>query len=426
MLITVSCDVIPTKAKQEWKPFFTSNKYQYDSSGVVCVVSKYRLKGGLGLSEILTRWMDVGKFVPYEGNTGTDPYLAAAVLFSGVLIVLSFYLMSIALALFTYKRRGTQPAWSAAMFAILAFAGGTTYLISIWMPWHPLRWLDAIVACITALMSIAAMIFVWQSVLKAVEPRPKSTKELHDVIRQLEHEVNERRRAEQALHKSQELLHQLVAYQERVKEDERKRIAREIHDELGQNLMALRIDVSVLQARIAEVHPTLNEKVRIALSHIDTSIKAVRIIINNLRPSVLDLGLHAAIEWQVNEFERRTGIACELTMDDEKSGFDLDDDRATALFRILQESLTNVARHAQASMVQIDLSRQDDGFCMTITDNGVGFFPGCRRKPNSFGLLGIGERISALGGEFAVESDPGQGTVLKVTIPVDAPVAMDG
>jgi signal transduction histidine kinase len=215
----------------------------------------------------------------------------------------------------------------------------------------------------------------------------------------------------------------LVAYQERVKEDERKRIAREIHDELGQNLMALRIDVSVLQARIAESTPALNERVRIALKHIDTSIKAVRIIINNLRPSVLDLGLHAAIEWQVNEFERRTGIACSLKMDEEQSSFDLDDNRATALFRILQESLTNVARHAQASQVEIDVGRQEDRFCMTISDNGVGLYPGCRRKPNSFGLLGIGERVSTLGGEFKVESDEGQGTVVRVTIPTDTPVA---
>lgn len=370
--------------------------------------------------------MEVGRFLPYEGSSGNAPYLAVIVIVSNVLIALSFYSTAVALARFTRNRSIIQATWPTVVFFVLAFATGTAYLISIWMPWHPVHWLDAIVKSITAMISIAATMLLWRTVLKTPVPMRKSSKELHDVIRQLEHEVSERKRAEQALQKSQELLHQLVAYQERVKEDERKRIAREIHDELGQNLMALRIDISILQARIAEMNPALNEKVRIALSHIDTSIKAVRIIINNLRPSVLDLGLHAAIEWQVNEFERRTGIACTLTMDDEKSGFDLDDDRATALFRILQESLTNVARHAQASMVQIDLHRQDDLFFMRIADDGVGLFPGCRRKPNSFGLLGIGERVSTLGGDFAVESDTGQGTVLTVTIPVEAPVAMHG
>lgn len=378
------------------------------------------------MTEISMHWMSFGRLASHEGVAAADPYLATVVFVAGLLIALSFYSMSIVLAHFIYKRRNVQQPWLATVLAILAFAIGTSYLVSAWMPWHPPLWSVAALEGITALVSIAAVIFLRRAILKALESTPRSTQELHDVIRQLEHEVNERIRAEQALHKSQKLLHQLVAYQERVKEDERKRIAREIHDELGQNLMALRIDVSVLQARIAEVHPALNENVRIALSHIDTSIKAVRIIINNLRPAVLDLGLHAAIEWQVNEFERRTGIACSLTMDDERSGFDLDDHRATALFRILQESLTNVARHAQASVVEIDVGRQEDRFCMTIADNGVGLFPGCRRKPNSFGLLGIGERVSTLGGEFEVESDEGQGTVLKVTIPVDVPAAMNG
>jgi signal transduction histidine kinase len=382
-----------------------------------------RLKGVHRLTEILTRWTELARGAPYAIGTGTEPYLAAIILMSGVLIGLSFYSFSAALAYFMRRRRdgATLPA---AVFAVLAFAVGTVFLISAGLFAPVSDWIGTGVKLAAAMLSIAATILLWQMVFKADEPISQSTKQLRAVIRQLEHEVSERKRAEQALHKSEELLHQLVAYQERVKEDERKRIAREIHDELGQNLMALRIDVSVLQSRIADLQPTLNEKVQIALGHIDTSIKAVRAIINNLRPSVLDLGLHAAFEWQVNEFERRTGIVCSLTMDEEKSDYALDDSRATALFRILQESLANVARHAQASRVQVDLRRTGDQFCMRIADNGVGLYPGCRRKPNSFGLLGIGERVSTLGGEFAVESDPGQGTVLTVTIPVEAQVAL--
>lgn len=168
----------------------------------------------------------------------------------------------------------------------------------------------------------------------------------------LEH-INERKQAEEALRQSQEELRQLASYQERIKEDERKRIAREIHDELGQNLLALRIDIAMLHARTGNTHPKLNKKVHAVLEHIDSTMKAMRAIINNLRPTVLDLGLNAAIEWQVKEFQRRTGIACELVMPEAEVV--VDDNRATALFRILQESLNNVFRHARATRAKIEL-----------------------------------------------------------------------
>lgn len=236
--------------------------------------------------------------------------------------------------------------------------------------------------------------------------------------------INERKQAEEALRQSQEELRQLASYQDRIKEDERKRIAREIHDELGQNLLALRLDVSMLHARTGNTHPRLHRKVRAVLDHIDATMKAMRSIINNLRPTVLDLGLNAAIEWQVKEFQRRSGIDCRLLM--QENELELDDTRATALFRILQESLNNVLRHAQATRVEIEL-RQDDGvLSMRIADNGVGMYPGCRRKGNSFGLIGIKERISALGGTMAIDTrqktDGSSGTTLTVSIPVEEKV----
>ncbi|WP_158597880.1 PAS domain-containing sensor histidine kinase [Noviherbaspirillum saxi] len=228
-------------------------------------------------------------------------------------------------------------------------------------------------------------------------------------------DISERKNAEEQLRHSRQMLRHLVSYQERVREDERKRIAREIHDDLGQNLLALRIDVSMLHTRTGRAHPKLNERVSIALSHIDATMKAVRAAINNLRPTVLDLGLTAAIEWQVQDFQRRSGIACELTMEDEVT---LEDDRATALFRILQESLNNVIRHAQASYVKIALYRQEYKLCMKIADNGIGIYPDCRRKANSFGLVGIEERINALGGELTIDSQPDKGTVLTISLPL--------
>lgn len=228
-------------------------------------------------------------------------------------------------------------------------------------------------------------------------------------------DISERKKAEEQLRHSRQMLRHLVSYQERVREDERKRIAREIHDDLGQNLLALRIDVSMLHTRTRHSHPKLNERVGIALNHIDATMKAVRAAINNLRPTVLDLGLTAAIEWQVEDFQRRSGIACDLRVKDD---FALEDDRATALFRILQESLNNVIRHAKASYVQITLDRKTDKLFMKIADNGIGIYPDCRRKANSFGLVGIEERINALGGELTIDSQPEKGTVLIVSLPL--------
>lgn len=229
-------------------------------------------------------------------------------------------------------------------------------------------------------------------------------------------DISERKKVEEALKHSRQMLRHLVSYQERVREDERKRIAREIHDDLGQNLLALRIDVSMLHTRTGAAHPKLHERVRIALNHIDATMKAVRAAINNLRPTVLDLGLNAAIEWQVQDFQRRSGIVCTLAMEDD---FALDDNRATALFRILQESLNNVIRHAKANKVRIELYRQRDALFMKIADNGIGIYPDCRRKTNSFGLVGIEERINALGGDLTIQSDKDNGTVLTISLPME-------
>ncbi|MDB5729332.1 MAG: hypothetical protein JWQ00_2537 [Noviherbaspirillum sp.] len=229
-------------------------------------------------------------------------------------------------------------------------------------------------------------------------------------------DISDRKKTEEALQHSRQMLRHLVSYQERVREDERKRIARELHDELGQNLLALRLDVSMLHVRTETSHPRLNRRVTAALEQIDATMRAVRSTINNLRPTVLDLGLNAAIEWQVQDFRRRSGIVCDLSMDEHD--FELDDERATALFRILQESLTNVIRHAQASHVRVELRKNASSILMKVADNGIGLYPDCRRKVNSFGLVGIEERISALGGELVIDSNHEIGTALLISIPL--------
>lgn len=227
-------------------------------------------------------------------------------------------------------------------------------------------------------------------------------------------DISERRLNEEALRHSRQMLRHLVSYQERVREDERKRIAREIHDDLGQNLLALRLDVAMLHERTGSRHPLLNSKLAGALEHIDATMRAVRAAINNLRPTALDLGLNAAIEWQVQDFRRRSGIECDLLLDEDVN---VDDNRATALFRILQESLNNVLRHAQATHVAVSLYQREGRLVMSIEDNGVGLYPDCRRKANSFGLIGIEERIHALGGDLRIESNGG--TTLTISIPMN-------
>ena len=226
----------------------------------------------------------------------------------------------------------------------------------------------------------------------------------------------ELRASETKLQLSNENLRRLGAHAEIIKEEERKRIAREIHDDLGQNLLALRIEADILSARTGERHPRLHARVRATVHQIDTTIKSVRQIINDLRPNVLDLGLNAAVEWQIAEFRRRTGIRCDLAATHQDVS--ISDHCAIALFRILQESLSNIVRHAQATRVQVVLQFKHELILMSVGDNGIGLHSTGRHKPGSFGLVGIEERINILGGTFEVHSVRGSGTTIRVAVPM--------
>ncbi|MDB5746524.1 MAG: histidine kinase [Massilia sp.] len=223
------------------------------------------------------------------------------------------------------------------------------------------------------------------------------------------------RGSEAKLQKTNDNLRRLAAHAESIKESERKRIAREIHDDLGQNLLALRIEVDLLASRTNKRHPRLHTRAHWMLQQIDATIKSVRQIINDLRPNVLDLGLTAAVDWQIAEFRRRTGLACELV----SHNHDLlvSDRCATTLFRILQESLTNVSRHARATAVRVELAVDPVSISMTISDNGIGLVQTGGQKPGSFGLVGIEERVRILGGKCLITSGPERGTTVHVAIP---------
>jgi signal transduction histidine kinase len=229
--------------------------------------------------------------------------------------------------------------------------------------------------------------------------------------------TRELRESQNKLQLSHQKLRRLADHAYQIKELERKRIAREIHDDLGQNLLALRIEAEMLAERTRNTHKHLHQRVRNTLLQIDTTIKSVRQIINDLRPTVLDLGLSAAVEWQVNQFQRRTDIACEVNEDHQEIA--LSDICATAIFRILQESLTNIVRHANASLVKVDLHMKDGWLTLTIADDGCGLPPGGRNKHGSFGLVGIEERVHILGGNCAVYSGASGGTTVSVSVPVD-------
>jgi signal transduction histidine kinase len=227
--------------------------------------------------------------------------------------------------------------------------------------------------------------------------------------------TEELRGSEAKLQKTNDNLRRLAAHAESIKESERKRIAREIHDDLGQNLLALRIEVDLLASRTNKRHPRLHTRARWMLEQIDATIKSVRQIINDLRPHVLDLGLTAAVDWQITEFQRRTGLACELVA--HNHDLHVSDRCATTLFRILQESLTNVSRHARATKVQVELAADPESISMTVSDNGIGLTKAGGQKPGSFGLVGIEERVRILGGKCLITSVPNAGTTVHVSLP---------
>ncbi|MRX08175.1 histidine kinase [Pseudoduganella sp. FT25W] len=212
-------------------------------------------------------------------------------------------------------------------------------------------------------------------------------------------------------------LAELSAHTDRVKEQERTRIAREIHDELGGNLTAIKMAVAMLAARLDDSEPALREKTDYVDALVDRTIDAIHRISLDLRPPLLDLGLVAALEWQAREFDKQTGIATSFSANQRDIG--LNTDQATALFRIAQEALTNIAKHAHASKVTVRLARLRHHISLKISDNGAGIAAADRGKPASFGLRGMAERARALGGTLTLSHASGGGTVVAIKIKQD-------
>ena len=229
-------------------------------------------------------------------------------------------------------------------------------------------------------------------------------------------DVTQRVRADKALRESREEIQALALEASGAREEEKRRIARELHDELGQALTSLKIDVSWLRDHLGASNPEVQRKLAAMQLLLDGTVAAARRISADLRPMMLDdLGLTAAADWLAQNFTSRTGVPCELVIG--AGDLDLPDPYATAVFRVLQESLTNIAKHAQATQVEATLEREEDEVVLTVHDNGKGFDPAGGRKPGSFGLVGLRERAYLVGGDVAVRSSPGQGTTVELKIP---------
>jgi two-component system sensor histidine kinase UhpB len=214
-------------------------------------------------------------------------------------------------------------------------------------------------------------------------------------------------------------LAELTAHIEEVKEQERTRIAREIHDDLGGNLTAIKMALTMLSKRLPADQPQLADKAAYVDSLVDRTIEAVHRISLDLRPSMLDFGIVAALEWQVKEFEKHIGVPCSFTSDEKD--IDLAPDHASALFRIFQEALTNIAKHAHATRVTVSLQQLRQHICLRISDNGGGVQAADRIKPGSFGLRGMSERALALGGTMALSRARGGGTIVTIKIKLASP-----
>ncbi len=230
-------------------------------------------------------------------------------------------------------------------------------------------------------------------------------------------EISEHKRAEEMLRSSGEQLREFAAREEAVREEERARLAREIHDELGQSLTVLKLDLSWLRSKTFREQKAERQKLNVMMRHVDETIDRVRRIASALRPSILDdLGLAAAIEWQLSEYQERAGIRCHFESNTEK--LDVKPEISAAIFRVVQEAMTNVVRHAKASNVHVGMTSNGGILTMAIRDNGKGITAQQMSDLRSLGIAGMKERITRIGGQFNIKSRPGKGTRVEIEVPL--------
>ncbi len=265
---------------------------------------------------------------------------------------------------------------------------------------------------ITALRDVDGMLRGFVKITRDITERRKAEEELHTVYGKLEMRVLERTLD---LNRSNEQLRNLAAHLQSVREEERAKIAREIHDEFGQTLSALKMELSWFREKYGD-HKAIFDKSGAMLDAVSKTIRSVRRMYTELRPSILDdFGIVDAMQWQADEFQKRTRIEC--AVDPVPEDIKLDKERSTALFRIFQETLTNVLKHARATKVTARLAINNDNITLEVIDNGKGITEEQLSKPQSFGLIGIRERVYPWGGKVEVTGNKNKGTIVKVSMP---------
>jgi two-component system sensor histidine kinase UhpB len=231
-------------------------------------------------------------------------------------------------------------------------------------------------------------------------------------------DITERKQSEEKLKRTSSVLRNLASHLQSIREEERGLIAREIHDDLGQTLTVLKINISLLANKLRKDQNLIKEKIINAAKLIDDAVERVQRITAKLRPGILDeLGIIPAIEWQAQEFQNLTGIKCMLSLPEDE--IKLDSEKSTAVFRIFQEALTNVLRHSSASWISAALKISDDILILEINDNGIGISTEKIKDPRSLGIVGMKERALILGGEVSIEGIPDKGTRVRVEIPLN-------
>jgi signal transduction histidine kinase len=248
--------------------------------------------------------------------------------------------------------------------------------------------------------------------------KPDEIEFLKSAYISLQQQIAIREKSEGELVKSREQLRDFSAHLQSIREEERAVIAREIHDELGQALTALSLDMSWLYSRLPDDQELLLEKLKSMSGIIDSTVKTVKRISAELRPNLLDdLGIVAALEWQVNKFQDNTGIKCEIQSN--PSEINLNKKQSTAIFRIFQEALTNIARHANATRLKASLNQINHKIELKVKDNGIGITKEQISAYESLGLLGMRERAYSLGGDLNIKGIKGKGTTVTVTVPLE-------
>ncbi len=326
----------------------------------------------------------------------------------------------------------------------LGIAAGVPYLFLVllawWAPNKKFFYYAAVTGTVLTLIGLAfspaggetwkvlsnrflALIVIWGSAIMGVIYKTQA-EDLEQANTKLIEENRQRKQVEEDLKHSESQLRELCVHLETVREEERFRVAREIHDELGQVLTTLKLEVALLRDSLPKNSKVVQDIMPSILNHTDSTIQTVKRISGELRPSALDnLGLVNAVEFEIEQFEKRTKIQCDLNLDFEDS--DLPLEKAVTLFRIFQEALTNIVRHAEASQLSLSLTEEEGCVVLAIVDNGKGIPERRITAKDAFGLMGMRERAYGWGGKIFIRRAPGKGTEVVVRLPLALDPSLD-